>query len=136
MLAHPFEGIGIVEVIVLDEGDSGLGRLLSLTLVYDLCDATYTTLHLYILTYHSLVAQIKGETYDDAEAHLTDNLKLTMQTLLITLEHFDIVIGKAQATQPHRSDAAVTPEVVPPVEMSLLPVVSFNSSILLLITST
>ena len=104
VLAQPVEGIGIVEVVVLEEGDGGLGRLCRLALVNNLGSRIGSTLHLDIFADNRIVAQIERETHDDAKAYLTDDLELAVQALLIALEHLDIVVGKAQGAQPYRGD--------------------------------
>ena len=104
VLPQPVEGIGIVEVVVLDEGDGGLGGLLRLALVHHHGALPCAALHLDVLTDDGLVAHVEREAHDDAQAHLTDDLELAMQTLLVALEHLDVVVGKAEAAQPHGGD--------------------------------
>ena len=104
VLTHPVKGVGIVKVVVLDEGDGGLGRLLRLALVHDYSALPCAALHLDVLADDGLVAQVEREAHDDAKTHLTDDLELAMQTLLVALEHLDVVVGKAEAAQPHGGD--------------------------------
>ena len=54
-------------------------------------------LNLHVLTDNYVRAEIKSQADNQSQSHLSDNLKLAVQSFLILAEYFDIVVGKSQA---------------------------------------
>ena len=94
MVAHKAHDVGIVKVVILKEGDSGLCSL-------DFFGSMYYHLFLSwfsdfdVFTNNHLWTQIEYKTYNETQTNLADNLELAMQTFLVLLEDLNVVIGKA-----------------------------------------
>ena len=55
-------------------------------------------LHLYILAHHRLRTQPQRQANDETDTHLSYDLILTFQSLLVTTENLDIVVEESQET--------------------------------------
>ena len=94
VLARPGEEVGIIEVMMLDEGDGGLGGLDLRTLLDD--DHIVLDMTCDDLVHSDSRAETKGESDDETEGDLTGDLDPTVQTLFVLAEGLDIIVRKAQ----------------------------------------
>ena len=102
VVAQEAHDVGIVQVVALEEGDGGLRGLDFLGGVYHLC--LPALLHLDVLADDHLRAEVERQSHDEAQAHLADDFELAVQAFLVLLEYLDIVVRKAQRTQPDGGD--------------------------------
>ena len=118
----------VVQLVVLQEGDGGLGGLDRLRAQDDpLRDA-----HLspavriqvdrfdgsgHLLAHHDILREPHREPDDDAETHLPDDLEAPLESLLVVAENLDIVVQTADEAEPegrHQHQQHV--DVVQPAE--------------------
>src|SRR5690242_18162174 len=55
----------------------------------------------YFAGYHYIVIEIQGTAYNQPQAYLSHDLKLTGQSLFILFKYFDIIIQEANQSQPN-----------------------------------
>lgn len=101
-LTGPAEQIGIVEVMMLDEGDSGLRR-------FDLgCFFHHHDIILDMGGNHFVHAdrwaETEGESDDEAERHLSGYLNPSVESVFILAEGLDIIIREAERTHEEGGD--------------------------------
>ena len=89
--------------MVLDEGDGGLQRLHSLTLMLD-HNLMIRLLNIYVLTNHGIGTQPERQSHDEPDTHLSHNLIFTFQAIFVAAEYLDVIIKESQESQPQRSD--------------------------------
>ena len=103
----------VVELVVLDEGNRSLRRLLRCGAEHRgaLLDLGIARLaHIYghgrshLLTNHHLLREAHHRAHDNTQADLTHDLELTLQAILVVAEGLDIVVQEAQQAEPQRRD--------------------------------
>ena len=95
MFAHEAYQIGIIQVVVLEERDGGLGRFLVLCLMNHFHDFS-TSLYLYVFTDYYVWTQVQCQPDDETQPYLADDLELAMKTFLVFLECLDVVIEESK----------------------------------------
>ena len=103
VLAAKSHNLGIIQVVGLEEGNGGLGRLYRIGFV-DHLSYLVIVLYLYILPDDGIGAQKERQPHDKSQTQLPDKLYLGIEPVLAFLEIFDIVVGKAQNAQPDGCD--------------------------------
>ena len=103
MFAHETYEVGIIEVIVLEKRDGGLGGFLVLALMHHIYDMP-VFLNLYVLADNHLRAQVKRQADYQPQPDLSDNLELAVKPFLVLAEHLDIIVQKSQRAQPDRGN--------------------------------
>ena len=103
MLAHPASERSVVEVIIFHKGYSGLRSLHRLALVQHCHLVVSAVFHLHILVHHDGRTEIHGKTHNQSESYLTHDLEFPLQSVLVVVSHLDVVVGKAEGTEPQRS---------------------------------
>ena len=94
--------LGIVEVVVLQEGYRGLKRFLGFTLVLH-HHLLALALHCHILAHHSVRTEKEHQPDNQSDGHLTHYLVFTFQSLLVASEYLYIVVEKTEEAEPYRS---------------------------------
>ena len=101
----------VVELVVLDEGDGGLGALDHIFLYIaaagdgGLCleRALDAFLHFHLFADDDVRAGPHGEADDEAQDDLADELSLLAHAFLLVAEHLDVVVGEADGAAPERA---------------------------------
>ena len=83
--------------MVLHKGDGGLQRLHCLFLVFH-HDFLILLLYSNIFAYYGIRTEPECEAYNKTDTDLSNDLVFAFQSLLITLEDFDIVIHESEET--------------------------------------
>ena len=91
MFAEKTDNIGIVEVVVFEEGNGGLGALHHFALVHNLHFVTYTTA-LHIFANHSVGTEVEGEPHHEPHDDLSYYFPLPCQSVFVFLENLDVVV--------------------------------------------
>ena len=100
VLAEKTNQVGVVEIVVLDERNRGLGAFHRLTFVDDFhLVSHFGALH--IFANHGIGTQIEREAHDESHDDLAQNLVASGQTLLVLLENLDVVVEKPDGTEPN-----------------------------------
>ena len=103
VFAQKSHQVGIIEVVALEERNGGLCGLDFLCRVHHF-HLSVRLFHLDVFADDHLRAEVEGQSYNQSQTYLADNLELAVQPLLVPLEYLDIVVGKAQRPQPYRRD--------------------------------
>ena len=93
ILEEPREQPGVVEVVVLDEGDGGGRRAHRgpCSVVCEFFDGDVRMPH-------------HGRSKDQPHADLSDDLEPSCQPLFVLLEHLDVVVDETDGAEPHRAE--------------------------------
>ena len=103
LVSHEANQVCIVKIVVLEERNRRLGRFLIVVLVHYVHNMS-VLLYLHILPYHYIRTEIKRQSDNQSQSYLTDDLELSVQSFLVFPEYLDVVVQKAQCTQPDRSN--------------------------------
>ena len=105
----------VIELVVLHEGDGGLGRFLRFVAgvcghrVALLCrrvrivrpDVHHGRFGLRLLDDDDVAAEAHDRADDDAESHLADYLESALEPLLVFAEYLDVVVGETEQAEPY-----------------------------------
>ena len=91
MVANKTDDVGIVEIVVLKEGDSGLSALHSFAFVHNLHFVSYATAF-HIFANHSVGTKVEGESHYKTHDDLPYNFPLSCQSVFVLLEYLDIIV--------------------------------------------
>ena len=101
VIACPRDELGVVEVVVLHEGDGRLGRFRFLRVELDFLDGVALA-DLHVLADNDVGTEEEDETHDETQTYLADDFEPSVHSLFVLLKYLDIVVGEAQGTEPHR----------------------------------
>ena len=102
MVAHPGGEVGIVEVVLLHEGDCGLRGLYLLRFIDYLLDHVGGVVdNLVVLAHDNVGRAHHGQAHYQAETYLADNLEFAAHAVLVVALHLEVVVGEAQSAEPH-----------------------------------
>ena len=93
----------VVEIVVLDEGNSGLRAFDRLALV-DYLGGLSHTLRLDILANDGIRTQIQGKPYGQPHKSLPEEFPASGKALFVLLENLDVVVKESQGTEPYGGD--------------------------------
>ncbi len=101
-LSGPGEEVGVVEVMMLDEGDSGLGGLDLRGLLHDDDIILDMTRHHFVHAHGRTETQ--GESDDESESDLSGDLDPSVESVFVLAEGLDIIIREAECAHEEGGD--------------------------------
>ena len=94
VVAEECHDLRVVQVVVLDEGNSCLQRLDGFPLVLH-HHLLVLALHGDVLAHHGIGAEPQRQSHDEAYRHLPHNLVDALQPLLVLAEYLDVVVHES-----------------------------------------
>ena len=103
MLAEDRHHLVVAQIVVFHERNRRFQRFHRLRLVRD---NGFHALFLGgdVLVEHGVGTQPERQADDEADGHLSDNLPLAFQAVFVLAENLDVIVEKAQKTEPDRGD--------------------------------